>query len=123
MVDVPQIELNSYQETAVKIALVHHLSIVQGPPGTGKTSVCAAIVYQMAQQKKGQVTLCVGQSNKGVDNLAERIALTGLTVVRVLARSKELEGRVCEELCLHYRLYHDDLGVPEQANYKKYIDL
>ena len=104
-------------------ALRHHISIIQGPPGTGKTSVCAAIVFQMSIKKPKEKTLCVGQSNIGVDNLAERIAKTGLNVVRVLSRTQELESRICEKLCLHYRLIHDDLDMPEQEDYRNLMSI
>ncbi len=77
----------------------------------------------MSIKKPKEKTLCVGQSNIGVDNLAQRIAKTGLNVVRVLSRQQEHEARACEKLCLHYRLIHDDLDMPEQEDYRNLMSI
>ena len=40
-------------------------------------------------------------SNVAVDQLTEKIHLTGLRVVRVAAKSREAQGSNVEHLCLH----------------------
>ncbi len=42
-------------------------------------------------------------SNVAVDQLAERLALTGLRVVRLMARSREEVASAIEPLTLHYQ--------------------
>ncbi|RQM27333.1 hypothetical protein B5M09_013148, partial [Aphanomyces astaci] len=68
-------ELNPSQLLAVKGVLQQPLSLIQGPPGTGK-------------QNNGQV-LVTAPSNIAVDHLTEKIASTGLKVVRLAAKSRE----------------------------------
>ena len=43
-------------------------------------------------------------SNVAVDQLAERIALTGLKVVRLMAKSRETVAGSVEPLTLHYQV-------------------
>jgi regulator of nonsense transcripts 1 len=99
--------LNPPQEHAVRSVLGSPLALIQGPPGTGKTVTSATIVYQMAKMSKGQVLVCA-PSNIAVDQLAERIALTGLKVVRVAAKSREQLPSTVEPLTLHYQVRHVD---------------
>ena len=70
-------ELNHSQQEAVRAVLARPLSLVQGPPGTGKTVTSATLVYHLAKQ--GQV-IVAAPSNVAVDQLAEKIAATGLRV-------------------------------------------
>jgi regulator of nonsense transcripts 1 len=101
-------DLNPSQETAVCSVLGSPLSLIQGPPGTGKTVTSATIVYHLAKISKGQVLVCA-PSNIAVDQLAEKIAQTGLKVVRVVARSREsLPDNGVEHLSLHYQVRHID---------------
>jgi regulator of nonsense transcripts 1 len=101
-------DLNPSQETAVRAVLGSPLSLIQGPPGTGKTVTSATIVYHLAKTSKGQVLVCA-PSNIAVDQLAEKIAQTGLKVVRVVAKSREaLPGSSVEHLTLHYQVRHID---------------
>ena len=46
--------------------------------------------------------LVAAPSNVAVDQLAERIALTGLKVVRLMAKSREDVASSVENLTLHY---------------------
>ncbi len=46
--------------------------------------------------------LVAAPSNVAVDQLAERIALTGLKVVRLMAKSREDVASSVESLTLHY---------------------
>jgi regulator of nonsense transcripts 1 len=93
-------ELNPSQLAAVKTVLIRPLSLIQGPPGTGKTVTSATIVYHLSKQGQGQV-LVAAPSNVAVDHLTEKIAATGLKVVRVSARSREAVSNSVEHLCLH----------------------
>ena len=81
---------NESQEKAIRYALTHPLSLIQGPPGTGKTFTSTCIVWHLAQQMQGQILVCA-PSNVAVDHLTEKIAKTGLRVVRIAAKSRELE--------------------------------
>eukprot|EP00380_Ascogregarina_taiwanensis_P026964 284815413_6 len=81
-------QLNHSQVHAVHHALQSPLSLIQGPPGTGKTVTSATIVYHLRQLNQEQV-LVVAPSNVAVDQLAERIHMTGLKVVRLCAKSRE----------------------------------
>ena len=87
-------ELNGSQINAVKSVLQKPLSLIQGPPGTGKTVTSATIIYHLAKINGGQVLVCA-PSNVAVDQLCERIHLTGLKTVRLTAKSREdVESRV-----------------------------
>ncbi len=55
------------------------LSLIQGPPGTGKTVTSATLVFHLVKQGLGQVLVCA-PSNIAVDQLAEKIHLTGVKV-------------------------------------------
>ncbi|KAK9810079.1 hypothetical protein WJX72_004466 [[Myrmecia] bisecta] len=109
-------ELNHSQVTAVKSVLASPLSLIQGPPGTGKTVTSASITYWLTKQGQGQV-LVAAPSNVAVDHLAEKIASTGLKVVRVCARSREAVTSSVEHLALHYQVQH--LVLPEGHELRK----
>ena len=53
----------------------------QGPPGTGKTVTSASVIYHLVQLGKGPILVCA-PSNIAVDQLTERIHLTGVKVQR-----------------------------------------
>ncbi|OAG09504.1 uncharacterized protein CC84DRAFT_439224 [Paraphaeosphaeria sporulosa] len=69
-------ELNASQINAVKSVLQKPLSLIQGPPGTGKTVTSATIIYHLCKINGGPVLVCA-PSNVAVDQLCERIHLTG----------------------------------------------
>jgi len=94
-------ELNHSQVNAVKSVLVKPLSLIQGPPGTGKTQTSASIVYHLSQQNQSQVLVCA-PSNVAVDQLTERIHMTGLKVVRLAAKSREAVATSVDFLSLHH---------------------
>ncbi|KAI1327332.1 P-loop containing nucleoside triphosphate hydrolase protein [Xylariaceae sp. FL0255] len=96
-------ELNSSQVAAIKAVLTTPLSLIQGPPGTGKTVTSATIIYHLAKQDNGQVLVCA-PSNVAVDQLCERINLTGLKVVRLTAKSREDVESSVSFLALHEQL-------------------
>ncbi|KAI8467101.1 MAG: P-loop containing nucleoside triphosphate hydrolase protein [Monoraphidium minutum] len=101
-------ELNHSQLHAVRSVLQQPLSLIQGPPGTGKTVTSATTVYHLSQATGSQV-LVAAPSNVAVDQLAEKVAATGLKVVRVCAKTREAVASPVEHLTLHYQVAHLDL--------------
>lgn len=93
--------LNPSQHQTVREALAKPLALVQGPFGCGKTTVSATMVYHLAKMHKSQILVC-GPSNVCVDQLAERIAATGLNVVRVCAKSREALSSAADKFTLHH---------------------
>ncbi|PHH54451.1 Regulator of nonsense transcripts 1 -like protein [Ceratocystis fimbriata CBS 114723] len=93
--------LNDSQSNAVRTVLQQPLSLIQGPPGTGKTVTSATIIYNMAKQSGGEPVLVCAPSNVAVDQLCERISLTGLKVVRLTAKSREDVESSVNHLSLH----------------------
>ena len=57
-------------------------------------------MYHLAQQNEGQVLVCA-PSNIAVDQLTEKIHATGLKVVRVAAKSREVVASSVDFLSLH----------------------
>ena len=106
-------ELNGSQINAVKSVLQKPLSLIQGPPGTGKTVTSATIIYHLARMNQGQILVCA-PSNVAVDQLCERIHLTGLKVVRVTAKSREDVESSVGFLSLHRQVGMNDTN-PELA--------
>jgi len=113
-------ELNQSQINALKNVLSSPLSLIQGPPGTGKTVTSASLVYHLAKQNVGQVLVCA-PSNIAVDQLTEKIAMTGLKVVRVAAKSRESTLSSIEHLTLHCMV--KNLDTPDKAELRKYQKL
>ena len=96
-------DLNSSQNDAVKHALLHPLSLILGPPGTGKTVTSATILYQLVKQHGGPVLVCA-PANLAVDLLCEKVHQTGLKVVRVCAKSREVLETPVAHLALHNQI-------------------
>jgi regulator of nonsense transcripts 1 len=92
--------LNESQVEAVSTVLQRPLSLIQGPPGTGKTVTSATLVYHLTKQNMGQV-LVTAPSNVAVDQLTEKIAATGLRVVRLASKTREATSSSVDHLCLH----------------------
>ena len=108
-----QIEtLNESQNSAVQEAIAaKDVAIIHGPPGTGKTTTIVEIVKLLCQSE--QTVLVTAPSNTAVDLLTERIAGTGLKVVRIGNIS-----RVDEQILLH-TLDVQLSKHPESKNIKK----
>ncbi|KAJ1910637.1 ATP-dependent RNA helicase [Tieghemiomyces parasiticus] len=101
-------ELNPSQAAAVRSVLTQPLSLIQGPPGTGKTVTSATVVYHLSRLSEGGRVLVCAPSNVAVDHLAEKIDLTGLRVVRVMAKSREDLDSSVRHLALHEQLRNMD---------------
>ena len=67
---------------------------------TGKTVTSATLVYHLTKQNMGQV-LVTAPSNVAVDQLTEKIAATGLRVVRLASKTREATVSSVDHLCLH----------------------
>lgn len=89
------------------------LSLIQGPPGTGKTVTSASVVYHLAKMNPGQVLVCA-PSNVAVDQLTEKIHMTGLKVVRVTAKSREALDSPVSFLTLHDQVHNNDTNIELQ---------
>lgn len=76
-------QLNQSQKAAVARALgAKDLAIIHGPPGTGKTTTLVAAINALIAQGEPQL-LVVAPSNTAVDLLSEKLAATGLNVLRI----------------------------------------
>lgn len=93
--------LNESQMEAVSSVLQRPLNLVQGPPGTGKTVTSATLVYHMTKQPNMGQILVTAPSNVAVDHLTEKIAATGLRVVRLASKTRETTISSIDHLCLH----------------------
>jgi len=127
--------LNESQIEAVSAVLQRPLSLIQGPPGTGKTVTSATLVYHLTKQNMGQV-LVTAPSNVAVDQLTEKIAATGLRVVRLASKTREASSSSVDHLCLHVMVpqaagdefrklqrLRDEIGDLSERDQKKYRSL
>jgi regulator of nonsense transcripts 1 len=128
-------QLNESQMEAVSAVLQRPMSLIQGPPGTGKTVTSATLVYHLTKQNMGQV-LVVAPSNVAVDQLTEKIAATGLRVVRLASKTREATLSSVDNLCLHIMVplaagdefnklqrLKDEIGDLSERDQKKYRSL
>jgi regulator of nonsense transcripts 1 len=76
------------QQAAVLGSLTNPVFRVVGPPGTGKTTTLLRIVHALAHQERGQVLVCA-PSNVAVDRAAIGLQRLGLSVLRVVASSRD----------------------------------
>jgi regulator of nonsense transcripts 1 len=124
--------LNESQIEAVASVLQRPMSLIQGPPGTGKTVTSATLVHHLTRQGMGQV-LVTAPSNVAVDHLTERIAATGLRVVRLASKTREATSSSVDHLCLHVmtplaagdefnklQRLKDEIGELSERDQKKY---
>lgn len=83
--------LNVFQREAVsRCVFAEDASLVHGPPGTGKTTVLVEVIRQAAAQ--GDRVLATAPSNIAVDNILEKLAPTGLRLVRLGHPARTLES-------------------------------
>ncbi|NJE42884.1 IGHMBP2 family helicase [Thermococcus sp. GR6] len=74
--------LNASQRRAISQALGSpNFFLIHGPFGTGKTRTLAELIRQ--EVERGHKVLATAESNVAVDNLVERLAESGLKIVRV----------------------------------------
>jgi superfamily I DNA and/or RNA helicase len=74
--------LNPAQRRAINgILRASHLAIIHGPPGTGKTTTLVALVKELVREEP--TILVCAPSNAAADLLTERLAVSGMEVVRV----------------------------------------
>lgn len=125
-------QLNESQREAVMQVLQRPMSLIQGPPGTGKTVTSATLVYYLTKQGMGQC-LVTAPSNVAVDQLTEKIAATGLRVVRLASKTREATSSSVDHLCLHIMVplaagdefaklqrLKDEIGDLSERDQKKY---
>ena len=86
VLSVNGIELNKEQNRAVRMALVHRLSMIQGGAGTGKTTIVQAIV-----QSSGDPTACLlcAFTARAAQNLSEGIGMSASTIHSALGVSPD----------------------------------
>ncbi|MCA9047979.1 MAG: IGHMBP2 family helicase [Planctomycetaceae bacterium] len=86
----PAEHLNASQQRAVDFALsAADLAIIHGPPGTGKTTTVVEVIRRAVAN--GERVLACAPSNTAVDNLLERLANCGESVVRLGHPARVLE--------------------------------
>lgn len=99
--------LNSSQVRAISRALgSEDFFLIHGPFGTGKTRTLAELIRQ--EVERGHKVLATAESNVAVDNLVERLASSGLKVVRVghpSRVSKSLHETTLAYLITQHELY------------------
>lgn len=78
----------------------NHRLLLEDFTVTHNTVTSATVVYHLTQQNEGQVLVCA-PSNIAVDQLTEKIHATGLKVVRVAAKSREVVASSVDFLSLH----------------------
>jgi len=128
--------LNESQRKAVAAVLQRPMSLIQGPPGTGKTVTSATLVYHLTKQPNMGQVLVTAPSNVAVDQLTEKIAATGLRVVRLASKTREATTSSVDHLCLHVmtplaagdefqklQRLKDEIGELTERDQKKYRTL
>ncbi|NJE03815.1 IGHMBP2 family helicase [Thermococcus sp. MV11] len=99
--------LNASQRKAVARALgSDDFFLIHGPFGTGKTRTLVELIRQ--EVERGNKVLATAESNVAVDNLVERLANSGLKVVRIghpSRVSKNLHETTLAYLITQHELY------------------
>ena len=75
----------------------------------------ATIVYHLVKHTGGPVLVCA-PSNIAVDQLTEKINMTGLKVVRLCAKSREAIDSPVSFLALHNQIRCNDRSVLDAVN-------
>lgn len=119
-VSTPQLDpLNKPQEYALKSVLKKRFSLIQGPPGTGKTVTTAHLVRLLKALELGS-TLVTAPSNAAADQLATKLLVADMSVVRVYARMVE-DGPPgpLQKNSLHHLLHDEDTDSPQLKELKE----
>lgn len=76
---------NDNQQRAIKASLNSRLTLIHGPPGTGKTHVACEVVRLRCKKRTSSdpPVLVSAETNMAVDNLARKLHVLGLRVVRI----------------------------------------
>ena len=82
---------NVSQSMAIRSTLLPGVHLIQGPPGTGKSFVIVHIVENL----DGRVLICT-PSNSAADHLTSYLVRGGVKVVRMKAKSREMETSIFE---------------------------
>ncbi len=106
------VALNPSQQAAVHaIVNCRDVAVIHGPPGTGKTTTLVAAIREMCRREN--TVLVTAPSNTAADLLTERLAATGLNVVRIGNLSR------VDESVLGHTLDAILAAHPESRNIKK----
>lgn len=104
--------LNDSQNTAInQISAARDVAVIHGPPGTGKTTTLVQAIKILVQTES--TVLVTAPSNTAVDVLTERLADTGLNVVRIGNISR------VDESILSHTLDWQISNHPDSKNIKK----
>lgn len=99
--------LNASQRRAISLALGSpDFFLTHGPFGTGKTRTLVELIRQ--EVNRGNKVLATAESNVAVDNLVERLANSGLKIVRIghpSRVSKKLHETTLAYLITQHELY------------------
>jgi regulator of nonsense transcripts 1 len=105
--------MNQSQKDAIVTAINDPLTIIQGPPGTGKTTVATYIIkYKLGHSPNIKILACA-PSNVAADNVAERLHLIGVNVVRMMAKSNP------ETLVPHLTMQSFIRRLPDEGYYSR----
>ena len=95
-----EIELDSSQINAVKLAISSGVSVITGGPGTGKTTIINAIIRYYECQ--GNVVLLAAPTGRAAKRITESTGYNARTIHRLLEFSGE-PGEDGEKVALHFQ--------------------
>jgi superfamily I DNA and/or RNA helicase len=107
--------LNESQNQAVDLVLrADDVAVVHGPPGTGKTTTLVRAIATVLKTEK-QVMVCAA-SNMATDLLTEKLALAGVTVLRLGHPARVSEPVLQHSLDMQVMVHP---AFKEMKNYRK----
>ena len=81
-----KIKFNKRQIEAINLGIKEGLFLIKGPPGTGKTDIAVEIINQLYKKKKNEKILIITHSNNVLNELCEKIILSGIVDIKHLLR-------------------------------------